>query len=196
MLHTTCSQLLDDIGLIHKETFMMHLFDDFSAELPPFKEFLEYKFHDQMTYFITALKNKSVQPYRTLIKELFSPTDRTNKSSTICFEKVAAFAIKAYRCESEDPKKATRKYISAFGSDFSYDHCSNEEKNAMMGKMAVNDLAKSSFAGVTAQLQVYGRVGMHSAAAVSDIERNRFLDCQSYRKKEEYTDSSNKGSLT
>ena len=47
----------------------------------------------------------------------------------------------------------------------------------MMGKMAVNDLSKSSFAGVTAQLQVYGQVGMqHGAAAVSDIERNHFLD--------------------
>ncbi len=174
----------------------MHLFDDFSAELPPFKEFLKYKFHDQMTYFTTASKNKSVQPCRTLIKELFSPTNRTNKSSTIFLEKVAASAVKAYLCELEDPKKATRKYISAFGSEFSYDHCSNEGKNAMMGKMAVNDLAKSSFAGVTDQLQVYGRVGMHSAAAVGDIGRNHFLDCQSYRKKEEYTDSSNKGSLT
>ncbi len=49
----------------------------------------------------------------------------------------------------------------------------------MMGKMTVNDLAKSSVAGVTAQLQVYRRVGMHSAAAVSDIGRNHFLDQQS-----------------
>ena len=64
-------------------------------------------------------------------------------------------SIKAYLCELEDQKKATQKYISAFGSEFSYDHCSDKEKNAMMGKMAVNDLSKSSFAGVTAQLQVY-----------------------------------------
>jgi hypothetical protein len=119
MLHTTYRQLLNDIWSIHKETFMMHLFDDLSAELLPFKEFLKYKLHDQMTYFITASKNKSVQPYRTLIKELFSPTDRTNKSSTIFLESVAAIAIKAYLYELEDPKKATRKYISAFGSEFS-----------------------------------------------------------------------------
>ena len=60
MLHTICTQLLNDIGLIHEETFMMHLLGELSAELPPFKEFLKYKFHDQMTYFITASKNKSV----------------------------------------------------------------------------------------------------------------------------------------
>ena len=108
---------------------------------------------------------------------MFSPTDHTNNSSSIFLEKVATIAIKAYLCELEDQKKATQKYISAFGSEFSYDHCSDKEKNAMMGKMAVNDLSKSSFAGVTAQLQVYGQVGMqHGAAAVSDIERNHFLD--------------------
>ena len=45
----------------------------------------------------------------------------------------------------------------------------------MLGMMAVNDLAESSFAGVTAQVQCYGRIGMHAAAGVSDIQRNGFL---------------------
>ena len=166
---------------------MMHLFDELSAELPPFKEFLNYKFHDQMTYFMTASKNKSVHPYQTLIKELFLPTNRTNKSSTIILEKVATIAIKAYLCELEDPKKETQKYISAFEREFSYDHCSNKEKNAMMGKMSVNDLAESLFAGVTAQLQVYRQVGMHGAAAVSDIGRNNFLDRGKDTKKKKNT---------
>jgi hypothetical protein len=118
---------------------------------------------------------------------LFSPTNCTHKSSNIFLEKVAAIAIKAYLCELEDPTKATCKYISAFGSEFSYDYCSKEEKNAMVRKMAINYLAKSSFAGVAAQLQAHGRVGMHSAAAVSDIGRNHFSDRQSYRKKKKNT---------
>ena len=44
-----------------------------------------------------------------------------------------------------------------------------------MGMVAVNDLAESSFAGVTAQVQVFGRIGMANAAAVSDMNRNGFL---------------------
>jgi hypothetical protein len=108
-----------------------------------------------MTYFITASKNKSLRPYWTLIKELFLPTDHINKSLIVFLEKVSTIAITAYLCELEHTKKATQKYISEFGSEFSYDHCSDKEKNAMMGKMVVNDLAKNSFAGVTAQLQVY-----------------------------------------
>ena len=42
--------------------------------------------------------------------------------------------------------------------------------------MSVNDLAESSFAGVTAQLQVFVRIGMSSAATISNMARNGFLD--------------------
>ena len=45
----------------------------------------------------------------------------------------------------------------------------------MLVKMASNDLAESSFAGVTAQVQCYGRIGMSAAAVVSDVGRNGFL---------------------
>ncbi len=48
--------------------------------------------------------------------------------------------------------------------------------------VAVNDLAESSFAGVTAQVQVFGRIGMANAAAVSDMARNGFLHRPTTRK--------------
>ena len=47
----------------------------------------------------------------------------------------------------------------------------------MVGMMTVNDLAKSVFGGVTAQLKVFGRVGSVHAAAVSDMQQNGFLAC-------------------
>ena len=40
---------------------------------------------------------------------------------------------------------------------------------------ADNDPAECSCAGVTAQVQCYGRIGMHSAAAVTGMSRNDFL---------------------
>ena len=68
-------------------------------------------------------------------------------------EKVAMLAIEAILRELEDQTKATYKYLSLSGSPFSFDHCPEDVKNAMLGMMAVNDLAESSFAGVTAQVQ-------------------------------------------
>ena len=102
------------------------------------------------------------------------PNDN-NKDSITILEKVAKPAIEAMLCELEDKKKATYKYLSVSGSPFSYDHCPEDVKTAMLGMMAVNDLAESSFAGVTAQVQCYGRIGMHAAAAVSDMQRNNFF---------------------
>ncbi len=46
---------------------------------------------------------------------------------------------------------------------------------ALYGAMAVNDLAESSFAGVTVMLQCYGRIGLNNAAAVSDMTRNNLM---------------------
>jgi hypothetical protein len=80
--------------------------------------------------------------------------------------------IDAMLCELEDETKATYKYLSVSGSPYSFEHCPEEVKEAMM---AVNDLAESSFAGVTAQVQCYERIDMHADAAVSDMSRNKFL---------------------
>ena len=41
--------------------------------------------------------------------------------------------------------------------------------------MASNDLAESSFAGVTAQVKFYGRIDMCITAAVRDTARNGFM---------------------
>ena len=41
-----------------------------------------------------------------------------------------------------------------------------------MGKRAVNDPAKSSFAGTTQQLQCFGRVGLTNAGGVDQVKRN------------------------
>ena len=66
--------------------------------------------------------------------------------------------------------------MSESEGEYLYDHSSNEMKEALFDMVAVNDLAESSFAGVTAQVQVYGRIGMANAAAISDLARNGFLD--------------------
>ena len=45
-------------------------------------------------------------------------------------------------------------------------------------------LAESYFAGVTAQVQCYGRIGMSNAAAVRDVARNGLLNCDGTKKKQ------------
>ena len=67
-------------------------------------------------------KTKAV-PLKMLIKELFTPADPDNQSSTEMLEKVAAIGIQAIIDELLDEKKATYKYLSISGTEFSYEHC-------------------------------------------------------------------------
>ena len=63
--------------------------------------------------------------------------------------------------------------MSKSGEEYSWDGFSDDLKEAFLGFMAVNDLAET---GVTAQLQVFGRTGTASAAAIINMARNVFLD--------------------
>ena len=107
--------------------------------------------------------------------ELFSPTDQDNKDSTSILEELAVIVCTRWRDEMVDPKKGTWQFLSDSGGELSFDHCSEVDKIALRGFVDVNDLAESSFAGLTAQVQVFGRIGMANAAAISDMKRNGFL---------------------
>ena len=115
-------------------------------------------------------------PLKKLIKELFTSTDRDNQDSTNVLEKLNVIGIHALLDELEDENKATYKYLSIYGSELLWEHCPPEVKKAILSKMSYNDLAESSFVGVTAKFQCYGRIDMFGAAAVSDTARNGFLD--------------------
>ena len=173
MLYDACQSIMDEPVLIHDESFMMHIFDDLLEELPEFSEYLKSEFEERATDCADKAKGKKLH-LKELRKELFMPSDPDNIDSTDLLEKVAAVGVQAMIDELLDEKKATYKYLSISGSEFSYEHCPDEVKKSMLGVMASNDLAESSFAGVTAQVQCYGRIGMCNAAAVSDAARNNF----------------------
>ena len=92
-------------------------------------------------------------PPKKRIKELFTPTDRDKQDITNVLEKLTVIGIQELFDELEDEKKSTYKYISISGSEFSWEQFLPDVKKTMLGKMASNNLAESSLAGVTAQIQ-------------------------------------------
>ena len=126
-----------------------------------------------MVKLIPESEHKTI-PYKKFIIELFDPQDGNSKESTSVLEDVALIGIDAIRTELLDKTKATYKYLSISDSHVSFDHCPESTKVGMLAMMATNSYAGSSFAGVTAQAQIYGRIGIHGAATVSDMQRNKF----------------------
>ena len=152
---------------------MMRIITEFTDEFAPFKDFLTRKFENQQTKHV-ASSSKTV-PLKELQKELFYPTDQDNKDRTVMMEHLAAVASQAWIDELMDSTKVTQRFISDSEGEYSYEHSSEELKKALLGMVDVNDLAESSFFGVNAQVQVYGRIGMDNKGAISDMARKGFM---------------------
>ena len=127
MIHSACKNIIDNVMLIHDDFYMLHIFDKLRDELPEFKAFLEYDFENKNSVYVDESKEKAVQ-LKELFKELFSPENLDNQDSTDTLEKIAAIGITALVVELEDEKKATYKYLSISGSEFSYEHCPEDVK--------------------------------------------------------------------
>ena len=61
------------------------------------------------------------------------------------------------------------------GGAYSWDVSSDELKKSLFGMMAVTNLSESAFGGLTAQLELCGRIGLANAAAVSDMQWDGYL---------------------
>ena len=83
------------------------------------------------------------------------------------FEKLGVVAVTHWVVELLDPTNATYPLMSKSKGKYSLDGSSDVLKRLFLGVIAVDDLVESSFAGVTAQLQVFGWIGMLNAAAIS-----------------------------
>ena len=84
--------------------------------------------------------------------------------------------------ELEDKTKATYNYLSISGRDYSWDHFPETTNKYMLRKMVINNLAESSFAGVTSQVQTYGHIGICNDAYISDMSRNGYLTLPTTKK--------------
>jgi hypothetical protein len=163
----------DDPSLIANETFMMGIFDEYKFELPPFNKYVTDLYESKTSNLFNSAA-KTV-PLRELRRELFHPRDEDNQLSTSMLVELAPVATQRWIKELTDASKGTFRFLSESKGELSWDHASEEDKMALVSMFAVNDLAESSFAGVSAQVQVFGRIGLANAAAVSDMKRNGFL---------------------
>ena len=51
LIHSACNDIIDDITLIHDESYMLHIFDELLIDLPEFKAFMDYEFKNKMSKF-------------------------------------------------------------------------------------------------------------------------------------------------
>ena len=143
-------KLKDDLNMIvyqpefiHDGYFMMGMMDTWAVELPPFQEYLDRKLKQQKTNYFNSTSTTKEVPLKELRKDLLSPTDQDNKDSTQMLEDLGVVATTRWVQELPDPNKAPYPLMSESGSEYSLYGVSDDLKEALLGFMAMNDLAES-----------------------------------------------------
>ena len=113
--------------------------------------------------------------FQLLQAELFNPTDEDNKATTPFMQKLGKITAETFIDEFQDRKKVTWEHLTELKGKRSFGECSTEEKDALVGKRATNDVAESSFLSFTEQLK-YTMINFHAAAGVSDLHCNGYLN--------------------
>ena len=175
ILETRLEEIKSESALFVNRDYMMGLFKEVVDEIPPFEEYLKHMYEKRKMPTVVGSSTKEVH-LALLRDELFYPTIEDNQDSTDLVKELAVVSAKAYLDELRNENKASYKHLSSSRSSFSYVHCPDEIKEEMLGKMATNDLAESSFGTVTNQMQRFSRIDIAGAAAVSDLQRNQFLN--------------------
>ncbi|KAL7536200.1 hypothetical protein ACHAXR_006982, partial [Thalassiosira sp. AJA248-18] len=169
-------EIADSPELCLDEDFMMNMFKEFRDELPPFHEYHEFMFQKKGHISFGCKRSKSkVIELHELKEELFHPKLESNKATGDRVKELAKVAALAIVKELEDKKKATWKYLSISGSPSSWEHCPDEVKEKLLGCQATNDWCESVLGGTTHILQRFGRIPIALAAAISDINRNKYV---------------------
>ena len=175
-LHQKMSELSISSELIIDRNFMMDMFLEYRNELPPMEEYWEFMFKKKQMSIVARRSGTKVVQYARICDQLFDPTRTTHKATTKRMIVLAKIAADAIITELEDKKKATHKYLSRFGSNFSWEHCPGEQKKALLGKSATNDEAESTLGSATAHVQQFKTIHLSGAAAVGAASRNCIFD--------------------
>ena len=148
ILENSLDQNIKDKSLFLNKNFMMGILNILYDELPSFLDHFTHMYENKKTKLIAQNQSKVV-PFAQLRKELFHPTCNTNKSTDKITRDLGLMAPSSLLRELRDETKATANHLSSLEGRFNWEKISVENHKSGLGKIAVNDLAESSFGGTT-----------------------------------------------
>ena len=172
LLEVALMKIENDGQLFLSHQFMMEIFKEIADTVVPFRTYIQYMFEEKLTQTLPETETPKAKynaakviQMDQLTCELFFPSREENKDTTVLATSMAVIMAKCWLKELRDPKKATSDYLTSVDGRFSWGNTSEEVHTACLGKYATNDTAETSFAGLTQQLQSYGRLlGVHASA--------------------------------
>ena len=173
LMETAFESVLNDGSLIYDEEFMMNsIFAEISAEVDPFREYLQYVWVEKSGYTVAGPRDETVLPIDELRAALFYPTRADiMQTNDLCSELGVVCSV-AFLKEFRDTTKATHNYLSSIDGQYSLKVISSDMREAGLGKEASNSTSESDFASAKQAVKDYGTLRLDSAAAAGMTRTN------------------------
>ena len=130
VLYDKLGEINDDPELLLDVLFMDKIFMEFRNQLPPFATYWDMLFKEKQMKVIARKDGTRVVHYAKIRKELFEPKQSTDVETTGRVIEYTPVAVEAIRKEIVDQKKATWKYMPESGSEYSFEHSTDERKKS------------------------------------------------------------------
>jgi hypothetical protein len=175
MLYNAFQSIEEDGSLLLDEDYIMNIFSPFYAEIPPFKEYLDY-FLRQKEGNVNGsdAADARVLPIDEAMVELFWPQRVENRQTTEYCHELAVGVAMTLLTELTNPKKSTHNYIN--DGALAYAKLTQKEKDASLGKRANNDPSEGNFATFTDVLCTSNRISLGSAAGIGQTRYNKDMN--------------------
>ena len=129
---------------------MMNVFNESKAMLPPFWDYLKYKYKEkQYRYVRNWDSTPSIYLYNHIINDIINLENQTNIDIHMYIAAIAKHVVKAFLKELRDPKKTTYIYLSIRNRDLLHEDITNKDIINSMNTAIVNNSCKSIFGVAT-----------------------------------------------
>ena len=169
-LETALDEIIDNL----QEDYMRKIHKRQIEMLEPFKEFLEHKFSTQEKNCgkdSNGIVNK-IKSHQVIIKELFSPEDEINISTTPFMREISQRLCGAFFKELREPKKSTCDHLSSIGGELSWDKATKVDIENSKKIAVANDRCESTFGVLTDEIKRHQNIGLTYARGVSMSRKN------------------------
>jgi hypothetical protein len=136
-LHLKLLKIKKQPDLMLDPIFMDNMFLEYRDELPPFQEYWNMLFKEKQMK-VVARKDGTNVHFAQVRREAFNPSRKSSKDTTKTVLKLVPVAAEALLKELLDDKKATYKYLSVSGSEYSFKHASEERKASLIDRCSCN----------------------------------------------------------
>ena len=159
--------------LVLSEIFLMTIFSDLIAELPPFRDYWVHLYRQKKMNIVSRKSGARLMGLAKAREEFFHPTIPTNRECQARVIQLGQVFGTVVVNEFRDKRKAAYQNIDESNSEFCYKNCKDCIDKMLKGYKAVNDNSEWALGITTLHIQRANNILVPNAAGEASIKYNK-----------------------